>query len=206
MAAKNNVGKTLVALALSTVFASSLAMAKPACEDPAAEMIPGAETAEEKVARLERELQGDLDRFEDCIQEDSRFDSGSSGGGEGGGSGGGPGGTGMAAAGAYGAESVVEQAQQDAEAMSATQASASEVNASEVDESAEGSPTTRAENSRQGLPGGSQENVPEDIPPGEDDDVVAAQLREAAMAAHNEEMAKDLWNEYRKYKGLPVEK
>lgn len=46
--------------------------------------------------------------------------------------------------------------------------------------------------------------VPDDIPSGDSDDVVARQLREAAMKETDPELRKKLWNEYRKYKGLPL--
>jgi hypothetical protein len=42
--------------------------------------------------------------------------------------------------------------------------------------------------------------IPEDIPDGKDDDVVARQLREAAMREPDPELREKLWNEYRKYK------
>ncbi len=44
--------------------------------------------------------------------------------------------------------------------------------------------------------------VPEDIPGGDDDDVVARQLREAAMREPDPELREKLWDEYRKYTGL----
>ena len=43
---------------------------------------------------------------------------------------------------------------------------------------------------------------PEDIPEGSDDDVVARQLREAAMREADPEVREKLWVEYRKYKGI----
>lgn len=43
---------------------------------------------------------------------------------------------------------------------------------------------------------------PEDIPSGRDDDVVARQLREAAMSEPDPELREALWEEYRKYTGL----
>jgi hypothetical protein len=43
---------------------------------------------------------------------------------------------------------------------------------------------------------------PEDIPSGDDDDVVARQLREAAMREPDPELREKLWDEYRKYTGL----
>lgn len=41
---------------------------------------------------------------------------------------------------------------------------------------------------------------PKDIPSGDDDDVVARQIREAAMHEDDPELRKKLWDEYRKYK------
>ena len=42
--------------------------------------------------------------------------------------------------------------------------------------------------------------VPVDVPSGDDDDVVARQLREAAMNEEDPELRDKLWDEYRKYK------
>jgi len=42
--------------------------------------------------------------------------------------------------------------------------------------------------------------VPTDIPDGRDDDIVARQLREAAMKEMDPELRERLWEEYRKYK------
>ena len=43
---------------------------------------------------------------------------------------------------------------------------------------------------------------PPDIPNGNDDDVVARQLREAAMREPDPDIRDKLWAEYRKYKGI----
>ena len=43
---------------------------------------------------------------------------------------------------------------------------------------------------------------PADIPSGNDDDVVARQLREAAMREPDPAIREKLWAEYRKYKGI----
>ena len=43
---------------------------------------------------------------------------------------------------------------------------------------------------------------PADIPSGNDDDVVARQLREAAMREPDPAVREKLWAEYRKYKGI----
>ena len=43
---------------------------------------------------------------------------------------------------------------------------------------------------------------PADIPAGNDDDVVARQLREAAMREPDPKLREKLWDEYRRYKGI----
>ena len=60
-----------------------------------------------------------------------------------------------------------------------------------------------------GPPGGGDEQEtfppPEDIPSGRDDDVVARQLREAAMTEPDPELREALWDEYRNYTGIAVD-
>jgi hypothetical protein len=52
-----------------------------------------------------------------------------------------------------------------------------------------------------GTRGGSGPNdIPADIPDGSDDDIVARQLREAAMKETDPELRERLWEEYRQYK------
>ena len=47
-----------------------------------------------------------------------------------------------------------------------------------------------------------RERTPEDVPMTADDDIIARQLREAALAEEDPELRERLWDEYRKYKGL----
>jgi len=53
-------------------------------------------------------------------------------------------------------------------------------------------------------PSGSAETFspPDDIPSGRDDDVVARQIREAAMQEPDPELREALWEEYRNYTGI----
>ena len=44
--------------------------------------------------------------------------------------------------------------------------------------------------------------APDDIPSGRDDDVVARQLREAAMSEPDPALREALWDEYRNYTGI----
>ncbi len=46
--------------------------------------------------------------------------------------------------------------------------------------------------------------LPEDIPPADNDSVLEAQIRQAAINEKDPVVQKRLWNEYRKYKGLPT--
>ncbi len=46
--------------------------------------------------------------------------------------------------------------------------------------------------------------LPEDIPPVDNDSVFEKQIRTAAMAEKDPAIKAKLWNEYRKYKGLPL--
>lgn len=48
--------------------------------------------------------------------------------------------------------------------------------------------------------------LPEDIPSVDNDSVLEKQIRAAAMAEKDPEIKAKLWNEYRKYKGLPLAK
>ena len=56
--------------------------------------------------------------------------------------------------------------------------------------------------SQSSLPGeGKNISIPEDIPSGESDDIIARQIREAAISEKNPKLKEKLWEEYRKYKG-----
>ena len=48
---------------------------------------------------------------------------------------------------------------------------------------------------------GAAGKIPEDIPDAKDDDIIARQLREAAMNESDPELREKLWEEYRRYKG-----
>ena len=48
--------------------------------------------------------------------------------------------------------------------------------------------------------------TPDDIPAAENDSIFEAQIRAAAMAETDPNTKKNLWNEYRRYKGLPEKK
>lgn len=50
---------------------------------------------------------------------------------------------------------------------------------------------------------GAQGAVPEDVKEADNDSILEAQIREAAMREKDPEVRARLWNEYRRYKGLP---
>ncbi len=52
---------------------------------------------------------------------------------------------------------------------------------------------------------GSNGKIPEDIPIDNNDDVLAQQIKNAALNEKDPEKQKKIWNEYRKYKNLPLE-
>lgn len=58
-----------------------------------------------------------------------------------------------------------------------------------------------SQNSPQRAPPATTGNVPDDIPDARDDDIIARQLREAAMNETDPELQEKLWEEYRRYKG-----
>lgn len=63
--------------------------------------------------------------------------------------------------------------------------------------------------SREGQPAAvahSNGKIPEDIPSADNDSVLERQIREAAMREKDPAVQAKLWNEYRRYKGLPQQK
>ena len=54
-----------------------------------------------------------------------------------------------------------------------------------------------------GAPGDHDGVIPDDIPEPDNDSVLEAQIRRAAMEETDPKTRAELWNEYRKYKGLP---
>jgi len=164
---------------------------------------PGpARTSEERSESLDEDLQESLSEFDRKMLEEQetlarrRTSASAIGGGAGGGSGeggtdGGEGagtGSGSAAGGsAGGTES--ETSQPDRGRTDGGGAGAREPGEPVADESNDAAVRNR---------------IPPDIPDGEDDDIVARQLREAAVEEDDPRLRERLWDEYRRYKGLPV--
>ena len=135
-----------------------------------------AETEEEKIRRLEKELEQALAQFDNCIVEESKSLEESGGG--------------AAAASASTTASGENNSESSAKSSSASSTSAVSDGDINLEES----------NSRQ--LSSSNGSIPKDIPLKEDDDIVAKQLRELAMAEEDPNLRDQLWDKYREYKGI----
>lgn len=203
------------------------------CEARAVEYESEAQlTREERIARMDRALTRSLDRFAEC--QSDRAGAASGGGGDANGEGGSEGdglGTGSVAAGDIsGTEAPRGAAPVDAgtsapagdiagDAPSArpsgTVAVRTDPNATWTpvpDETRSQSPGTANEPGAEAPATSGQDvartdpngRVPADIPPADNDSVLEAQIRKAAMEEDDPELREKLWDEYRRYKGLPL--
>jgi hypothetical protein len=160
--------------------------------------LTGVETGEERREGLDRKLDSSLSEFdalilrEQEILEQKREASAAAGGG-----GGGEGGEG--AEGDEGAES--GEGAEDGEETGASEARGT--GTSKDDPSGEevaAEEGARPEGSEAETGEVSNGRIPPDVGDGSDDDIVAGQLREAAMKEEDPELREKLWDEYRAYK------
>ena len=167
-------------------------------------------TREERIALMDRALMKSLNQFDACqtARNGSAGNSGSGGSGGGAGSNAGSGSGSGATSGqkSFAAQDMTgtETAPADASPQTempgtAAQASAQSARDGVTQSETRDSASTQAEAAR-ALDNG---KVPEDIPPADNDSVLEAQIRRAAINEKDPEIQKRLWNEYRKYKGLP---
>lgn len=168
-------------------------------------------TREEKRALIEEALYESLGRFQHCFDDVAE---------SGGAAGGGQGGAGGASAGnpaAGGAESVASRTVSGTEAPgevsdpsgSKSTSQSTAANGTQGAEQQQGGQqaesqanTATASNRQRGVQSGAG-RVPQDIPPADNDSVLEAQIRQAAINEPDPQKRERLWNEYRKYKGLP---
>ena len=156
-----------------------------------------AQTAEEKQAAMEEALRQALQRFDglllrekELLREQGSASASGGGSGQNGGGSGQNGGTG-------------QENSSPAEDKNAPSPAGTAGTADPADENGEGYPGGPPEDRRQPGPGSQSDRVPEDIPQsGAGDDIVARQIREAAMQEADPQLREKLWDEYRKYKGL----
>ena len=136
-----------------------------------------AETEEEKIRRLEKELEQALTQFDNCIVEESKSLKESGGGG-------------AAAASA----STTASGENESENLKESSSTPSTSIMSDGDINLEES------NSRQ--LSSSNGSIPKDVALINDDDIVATQLRELAMSEKDPNLRDQLWDKYREYKGI----
>ncbi|MDQ6988186.1 MAG: hypothetical protein Q9M25_10320 [Mariprofundaceae bacterium] len=162
-------------------------------------------TQQEKIQLMDKALFHSLSKYESCQNNHS-----SAGGG---GSSGGSQGSGGAAGGGSGASTA--SAEMSGTETSETETSENEASAAQQASSASSNGKTNADalaiNEKpdahtESIRAKGSGKTPDDIPPVDNDSVLEAQIRQAAMNEQDPIIKEKLWNEYRKYKGLPVKK
>ena len=184
------------------------------CSDITIELDSDTTDINEKLQEMDDAFYDSLSQFEHCSESSS---SSSSSSGDGGGSAGGGGGSSAnsASSSSGGGDGNGSQMQGSSEssASSPSKGISGTEKASESNQSASGNQESAEESGTQtdSLTSGNVEKndkfsdngkLPEDIPPADNDSVVEAQLRQAAIAEKDPQKKKKLWNEYRRYKGL----
>nr|VFJ69871.1 MAG: hypothetical protein BECKFW1821C_GA0114237_102024 [Candidatus Kentron sp. FW] len=173
--------------------------------------IPYSENADltraERLALMDQAFFGSLEQFDLCQStRNNRNASGASGGGGGGGSGASGGGGAGDASGAEGSDNTNETLESLASSgISGTEEPRETPVAEDIpDQGADPGHMEREspkyQTGRQTAGG----ELPDDIPSADNDDAFAAQVRYAAENERNPEKKARLWDEYRKYKGLPA--
>ncbi len=179
-------------------------------------------TREERIRRMDKAFYESLSKFELCQSEMEK--SGASAGGAGGGGNGSNGSQGENGAsgqsanagkpGSTSSEAMADESTQASTASSTMSGTESENENSDMARNQTGdsdmnSNTSQSNtaNTTQGIQhtaaGGQR---PADIPPSDNDNALAAQIRYAAEQETDPVKKAQLWNEYRKYKGLPLKK
>ena len=155
-------------------------------------------TPEEKIARMDEALRESLARFDECQAAASVSADGGSGveGAQGNAAGGGGSGRSVAGEGGDGGT---------AQADGAVESVAAEgVQGTEAPEEAGATVAGSEQPTRSGgVRSDTSGDIPDDIPEPDNDSVLEAQIRRAAMEETDPRIRAELWNEYRKYKGLP---
>ena len=136
-----------------------------------------AETEEEKIRRLEKELEQALAQFDNCIVEESKSLKESGGGGA----------AAASASTTASGENESENLKESSSTPSTSIISDGDINLEE--------PNSRQLSSSNG-------SIPKDVALINDDDIVATQLRELAMSEEDPNLRDQLWDKYREYKGI----
>jgi len=161
-------------------------------------------TQQERIELMDKALFHSLSKYESCQSSRSSATGGggASGGQAGGGAGGGAGSGGSGTSTASSDLSGTEPSETETSAETGTSA-ASAREKTDGEALAVNEETNAHGESRQVKGSG---KIPDDIPPVDNDSVLEAQIRQAAMNEQDPIIKEKLWNEYRKYKGLPVKK
>lgn len=157
-------------------------------------------TRAEKIARLDEALRESLARFDECQNADPDRSTATEGdtrakGVHGGAADGGASEDSVPAE--SGGDDETEEPVTTGDAVDSV--AAPDIEGTEAPEEAEGTDAELPPNPDGGHPG-----IPDDIPGPDNDSVLEAQIRRAAMEETDPEVRAELWNEYRKYKGLPT--
>jgi hypothetical protein len=168
-------------------------------------------TREENLELMDRALFQSLSKFDACQGNQASSNGGGSSG-DGNGEGGGKG----IGAGSQGKDNASGES---GSSVASSDMSGSEKTNSDATANGQGSwgpppqqnaSTGGSSSTNQKMPSGSSPppinngKIPEDIPPADNDSVLEAQIRRAAINEPDPVLKKKLWNEYRKYKGLPA--
>ena len=197
---------TATALAVAVVAACAGGAAAGDCVPSAVDAdIEGQPlTRAERIARLDEALRESLARFDECQNDIAPAEETDAG----------PQNAGTAAADAGGDTSggtaaaqgdATPQSAEPAAAGSVESVAATGVEGTQAPE--DGETATTGSQRPPGSGGGGAEipdDIPGDIPEPDNDSVLEAQIRRAAMEETDPRIRAELWNEYRKYKGLPT--
>ncbi len=176
-------------------------------------------TAQENIERMDRALLHSLNKYEGCQTTQKAISSnGSSGAAAAGGGNDGTGEKNGSAANAGSGSSRASSTMSGTETPAEVSSSTSSENSNQADQSKQSGKTnsaaqagdTSADDAKQHAGHQQQKRikgsgkVPGDIPAIDNDSVLEAQIRQAAMSENDPVIKAKLWNEYRKYKGLPA--
>ena len=148
-------------------------------------------TKEEKIERMDQALFESLSRYDACQNQRNGIAAGS--GGE---SGGEASGNGRSSHSVASSDMTGEEKKESETILNSEFANPNNADSLETDGSGSATSTVNSSNGK----------APEDIPSVDNDSVLAAQIRYAAINEKDPKTKKKLWNEYRKYKGLPQNK
>ena len=162
-------------------------------------------TRAERIARLDEALNDSLARFDECQEAAAAASDREAGAGSAGGDATGTDGQASGVAGAADGTGDAENPEtaEPADGTAVESVAAAGVEGTETPEDA-GDTTSGTERPPGRDSGSDSGDVPDDIPEPDNDSVLEAQIRRAAMEETDPRIRAELWNEYRRYKGLPT--